>query len=552
LRRLISAALLLLLLFGASPLILGTHAQSQPQAFVRSQYTLDRYGFATANETVQFQNNGTSTQAPGLTFGFGNLSSMIVAYNFTGAGFSLSASGPDGPFTVTGTVQPGNASSYVLSVLLNGVVTTASNGSLRVLTLTSPSLSPGVSKLLEVVQMPTSTTFVSSPPGLKASPIGTNDNYTATLTNTGPVSAQTSVEFVKASPAEDFNPLLVYSATRTISVSTSGVPLVTDTLDFENLGTVALTSLHVNPLTTPSASITILFQSQPPLLHPFSVPLSSDAIPISAVTVGYPSGGIPPGVNYSISYQYTLAQSYYSVSGSQVAMNIPGKGPLPAFVGSYSIAMDVPPGAGVVQGAPQPLTGVSPWHRGEVKLSYALTAGWGVDVGVPTASVIFVVLLFGLFVSRSTATLEEETDEESSTETASAMIKAFDEKTHLINGLWTEVAGMDPNELDKAYFDELRGRLDTFRSKALQRLNEVRQKSTTQRFSDLLNQIQATEREADRAAKDKLNLYEQFYMRRMRKEVFDRLLPQYTKRLEKALNELSDELHVVQRESKLL
>ena len=38
----------------------------------------------------------------------------------------------------------------------------------------------------------------------------------------------------------------------------------------------------------------------------------------------------------------------------------------------------------------------------------------------------------------------------------------------------------------------------------------------------------------------------------MRKEVYDRLLPQYTKRLERALNQLSDELHTVQRESKLL
>jgi hypothetical protein len=552
LRRLISATLLLLLVLAVSPSMLGAHAQSQPQAFVTSQYTLDRYGFATVNETVQFQNNGTSTQAPGLTFGFGNLSSMIVAYNFTGPGFSLSASAPTGPFAVTGTVQPGNASSYVLSVLLNGVVTTADNGSIRVLALTSPSLSSGVSRLLEVIKMPTSTTFVSAPAGLKASPIGTNNNYTATLTNAGPVSAQSSVEFIKSSPAEDFNPLRVFSATRAISVGTSGQPIVTDTLDFENLGTIALTSLHVNPLTSANSPITILFQSQPPLLHPFSVPLSSDTIPISSITVGYPSGGIPAGVNYSISYQYPLAQSYYSVSGSQVTINIPGSAPLPAFVDSYSVVMSVPPGAGVVQGAPQPLAGVSPWHSGEMKLSYALTVGWGVDVGVPAASVIFVLLLLGLFVSRSTLTTEEETEEESSTETASAMIKAFDEKTHLINGLWAEIVGMDPNELDRAYFDELRGRLDAFRSRALQRLNEVRQKSTTQRFSDLINQIQATEREADRAAKDKLNLYEQFYLRRMRKEVFDRLLPQYTKRLEKALNELSDELHVVQRESKLL
>ena len=132
------------------------------------------------------------------------------------------------------------------------------------------------------------------------------------------------------------------------------------------------------------------------------------------------------------------------------------------------------------------------------------------------------------------------------------MIKAFDEKTTLINGLWPEIEGKDPNEVGKAYFDELRGRLDSFRSRALQRLNEVKQKSSSQRFSEVVNQIQTTEREVDRAAKDKLNLYQQYYLRQMRKEVYERLLPQYTKRLERALNQLSDELHTVQREAKLL
>jgi len=68
----------------------------------------------------------------------------------------------------------------------------------------------------------------------------------------------------------------------------------------------------------------------------------------------------------------------------------------------------------------------------------------------------------------------------------------------------------------------------------------------------VVNQIQTTEREVDRAAKDKLNLYQQYHLKQMRKEVFDRLLPQYTRRLERALNQLTDELHTVQREAKLL
>ncbi|HYC26831.1 MAG TPA: hypothetical protein VEB67_02270, partial [Nitrososphaerales archaeon] len=190
--------------------------------------------------------------------------------------------------------------------------------------------------------------------------------------------------------------------------------------------------------------------------------------------------------------------------------------------------------------------------QGKTTFSYSVTPGWGLMAAVPGASVVFVILLLGLYVSRVQLSEEEETEEESSSELASGMINAFEEKTNLINGLWSEITSKDPNEITKAYFDELRGRLDAFRSRAVQRLNELRQRSTSQRFSDLLNQIQTTEREVDRAAKDKLNLYDQYYMNRMRKEVYERLLPQYSKRLEKALNQLSDELHLVQREAKVL
>jgi len=49
-----------------------------------------------------------------------------------------------------------------------------------------------------------------------------------------------------------------------------------------------------------------------------------------------------------------------------------------------------------------------------------------------------------------------------------------------------------------------------------------------------------------------LNLYEQYYTRRMRQETFEKLLPSYRKRLESALNQLSDQLNLTQREAKML
>jgi len=560
LRRLVSTTLLLLLLLALLPTLLPTqlpaHAQTSPRIDVRSQYTIDRYGFATINETVKFTNNGTSAvQVPSLTFGVGNMSSKVAAYNLTGKAFSLGTPpSPGGPFVVSGgSLQAGNSTSFVLSLLVNGVVSTAKNGSLQVLTLSSPTISNRVDTLFEVVKMPASTAFRSAPLGLKANLGGTNNTYSASLSNVAAQSAQTSLRAIARSTNQDFHPLRVYSASRVISASPNGSPLLTDTIKFGNQGTTALTGLYLDALAASNARVTILASADPRLISPYTIPLTNGGIDLSLVAVGYPTSGVPAGANYTIAYQYALGSSYFSVAGGQVKISMPERPPIKAFADLYTISLSLPQGASVVQGAPGHLTSVTPWQTGKAQVAYALTVGWAIDSAVPAASILFVLLLLGLFVARTT-TAEEEVaeEEESSGELASTMIKAFDEKTNLINGLWPEIEAKDPNELDKEYFDELRGRLDSFRSRALQRLNEVRQKSASQRFSEVVNQIQATEREVERAAKDKLNLYQQYYLRQMRKEVFDRLLPQYTKRLERALNQLSDELHTVQREAKLL
>ena len=555
-KRLVTTALLLLLLLAALPLSLSAAAQSSPRIAVTSQFIINRYGYATVNETVRFTNNGTSpVQIPSITFGLGNLSSNVVMSNLTGSGFSLASASTGGPFTVTSslTLQANSNATFVLSSLLNGVVSTAKNGSLRLLVLTSPSITPKVDSLHNVIQMPPQTAFRSVPPGMKANLAGSNNTYSSTATETSPSTATTAIRVLAQSSFQDFNPLKVYFASRTITAGPSGSPLVTDKVKFQNMGNNTMSLLYVNLLALPGVRVTILTPTEPRLINPVTIPLTSSAINIALFAAGYPNNGVAAGTNFTVTYQYPLGSSYYSVSGGKVSLNIPDTPPVKAFIDEFVVSLSLPQGATASQSAPTTLTNVSPWQQGTTSFAYGLSIGWTVDAGVPGASIVFVLLLVGLFAARTTTAEEAaEEEEESSSELASDMINAFDEKTTLINGLWSEISAKDPNEVDKEYFDELRGRLDSFRSRALQRLNEVKQKSASQKFSDVVNQIQATEREVDRAAKDKLNLYQQYYMRQMRKEVYDRLLPQYTKRLEKALNQLSDELHTVQREAKLL
>jgi len=547
--------LLFILVLAVVPALGTASAEGSVQVRLSSHYYVNRYGYGVANETVTFANNGSGTvQIPDVQIGLGDLMPLVASYSTSNSLFSVSRT--DQTFTVSGggqSIAVGNKSGFTLSAVLNGVVTDAINGSVLILVLESPSFSMKADTYVFSIGMPAGTPLATPPSGFITASVGTNTTYTRSGSNILLPSATTETRQLSAvavtSTASDFHPLQVYSATRSISMNPNGNPVVTDSFYFRNMGTTRLSTLVVSPLAASSARVTIQPSVEPRLLSPFSVALSGYSIDLTNSRVGFP---VEAGAGYSIAYHYPLAVTYYSTSGGVVTLNLPNTPPIGAFVDTYSIATALPAGVKLIQGPSAPVTDAGPKQSGMTTISYALTAGWAIDDGIPAASLIFVLLLLGLFLSRTTLTEEEETEEESSTERASDMIKAFEEKTSLINGLWPEIRSADPNEMDKAYFDEVRGRLDSFRSRALQRLNEVKQKSTSQKFFDLLSQIHATGREVDRAVKDTLNLYEQFYTRRMRKEVFDRLVPQYTKRLEKALNQLSDELHVVQREAKLL
>ena len=554
-KRVASAVVLIMLVMVVFPSLGAAQAQGGLEVRLVSHFYLDRYGYAIVNETVTFKGNSTgSVLVPDVQLSLGSMTSLVASYIVYGSGYSATQSGPT--FTVSGggqSVSAGGKSSFTLSAILNGVVSTAANRSLQVLLLENPSLSIPTDSFVLIMALPSGTIIAHPPRGFVETGFGTNSTYSRSGAKSTFDSPSTAVRVILADSAtsmvSDLHPLQVYSASRTVSIGPDGNPLVTDQLSFKNLGRTQIASLTIAPLTASGGRVTIKPSTEPRLLSPTSVALSGFSIDLTNSRVGFPAEA---GANYNMAYQYPLGVRYYSVSGGVIKVNMPNTPPISAFVDSYSISSALPAGVKLLQGQTQTIAGANPRQTGETTVSYTLTPGWAVDDGIPAASLIFVLMLAGLFLSRTTLTEEEETEEESSTERASAMIQAFEEKTILINGLWAEIRSADPNDLGKEYFDETRGRLDAFRSRALQRLNEVKQKSTTQKFFDLLNQIHATEREVERAAKDTLNLYEQFYTRRMRKEVFDRLSPQYTKRLEKALNQLSDELHVVQREAKLL
>jgi hypothetical protein len=555
LKRVVSLAVVLLLVALLLP-ALPLHADSTPVVNLNSQYVLNRYGYAIINETVSLSNNGSSAlQVPDIQFGFGNLTTSIASYNVTGTGYSVTTSetSQGQVYVVSGgalSLPAGGNSTFSFKAVTYNLASKTKNGTLALNLLTSPYVSLTAHSAKLVIKMPASTQFKSSPAGYTQSYAGTNVTYYRTIADLAPQPALTRESLIAQYTGQDFHPLIVYSAERLLTVSADGTPTVEDSITLGNEGTTPLNTLYVSPLASPDAQVTILPSASPPLLNPTSIHMSKDGMDLTGSTV---SLAVDAGANLSITYQYPLDHGYYNASGGTVTLSIPLSPPIRTYVDSYSIRMSAPTGVRLVSGAQQNLANVGPYNRGETAFSYDLSPAWALSDGVPVASFVFVVALIGLFgASVAGLGVEEEEAEETATDLASDMVKAFEEKTSLINGFFEEIPHADPNQLNKAYFDELRSRLDAFRGRALQRLNELKQKSVSTKFFDLLAQIHETEREVDRAAKDMINLYEQFYTRRMRKEVYDRLLPNYKKRLEKTLNQLSDELNVAQREAKLL
>lgn len=380
-KRLVSAALFVLLIVLIVPVQPLAHAQASAQSQVTSQYILNRYGYAIVNETVRFTNNGTTAIiVPNVSVGLGNLSSEVVSDNLTGSGFKLGfgiAAG--GPYAILGgqSLAAGANTSFSLKVLIDDVVSTAANGSLEVQVLIRPSVNLTVSSLSEVVKMPASTQFVTSPTGLTSGVTGTVTTYSVTLGSVTTKAAVTQLKAIKQASGQDFHPLVVYQAKRTISVDSSMNPVVTDQISFENLGTTTLTTLYISPLTSASGKVTVLPPAVPHLLNPASVTLSDYGINLASTAIG---SGVNPSTNYTLVYQYPLPQKYYSTSGGQITLHLPTTSPIAAFVNSYVVEFSLPTGVRVVQGPPSAFSNVTP-APGDGELRDDLRPVGGLGVG---------------------------------------------------------------------------------------------------------------------------------------------------------------------------
>jgi hypothetical protein len=293
---------------------------------------------------------------------------------------------------------------------------------------------------------------------------------------------------------------------------------------------------------------TVIASSSPPLVNPIEVSVDQGVVDFTAAP--FP-GGIAPGDNYSFTLVYNLPPGSVKVLGGAVTVAIPHSPPVNGVVGTFVIQSSLPPGMISTNSSIIQLSDATPIDSGTTTYRYSLSLAWGAGQAVPIASVIFAVAFIGLLAYRQTPKEpeKEEEEQESGAERLLDATKAFEDKLALVTQSLDQLASKQPGTMGKTDFDKMKAELDGLKSRALQRLNEVKQAAGPGRYFDLLAQIQDAAREEDRAAKDLINLYEQYQTRRMREDTFQKLLPSYRRRLNGAINRLSDLLNAAQKEA---
>ncbi len=518
-------------------------------------YIITSYGFGVLNDSFTFKNNGTSAvQIPTLQVGLPGIAASrtfgVVLSPSDQFSVSQAPSNGDTILTITPnqpTLSPGATSTVALKAVLNNILN-YSNGvytnAAHVLVVVQPSLNVNVTQLKSTLIIPVGGALSPVPTGYVASASNaTAPSYTLTQAAVRPVGSALYLNFTDTNQSA-FTPLTVVNLVRTIVPSANAYPMVLDEFTIHNLAAYNIAQIHMYPLATSLRSVTLVPNTEPPLLNPQNVPLGSGGIlAFASTSLAAP---VLPNSSISLTVSYPLPASMMKISGNTVQLTIPYSPLIAAPVNNYTIRLAAV--KGVVPSGPTAVNKtVTPFTPGNVVFSYSVSLGWVADQAVPAAALIFVIA-FAMFAIQKPATKEEEG--EKVVRKLSDVLKAFDEKTGLETQYMAELASATKGSISKTEFDRMRNEVSELRTRAVQRLNEMKQDLGSGRQFDLLTRVAEAEKEEDRSFRDLLNLYLQYHGNRMNEETFKRLQPNYRKRVESAVNHLSDLLHQTQTEEK--
>ncbi len=528
---------------------------TSPSVSLSHSYTLTAYGFGVVNDSLTFKNNGTSAeQIPTVQLGvpsqIASRSSGFVVDPSDQYSLSQAQSGNLTILTITPsqpTLEAGASSTVAIKMVVGNVLDNPAGGfktGAPVLVMLSPSLSMNATQVKSSVVLPAGGKFSQTPSGFTAPATNaTKPTYTMTQSNIRPQASAEYLNFTDSTQTA-FTPILVNSLVRTIVPAANGIPQVRDEFTIENLAGYNIAQVHLSLLSTSATGYTVVPNTVPPLLNPTPISIGSGYLTFASTPIASP---LLAQSNISLTISYALPASMMTVYGNSVEIVIPNSPLIAAPVANYTMVLASAPGVSPVGPTMIRNMSASPLTSGSSTFHYSVNLGWAADQAVPAAALVFAVA-FGLFAIQKPAAVEEEIERKE--RSISEVLEAFEDKTGLESQYMEEFASKPKGSVGKAAFERMKNEVNELRSRALQRLAEMKRDLGSGRQFDSLTRVAEAEKEEDRAFRDLLNLYSQYHGSRMNEETFKKLLPSYRKRVDSAINKLSDLLHETQTEEK--
>ena len=558
LRGLVAVVLVAALALGSVP----AYAQSSGSSGVATVsvshfYIITSYGYGVLNDSFTFHNNGTSSvQIPVIQVGLpGNVASRTVGVVVSPSDqFSVAVSKGNSSTTLTitpsqPTLGAGANSIVSLKAVLNNIMNFtngAYTSAAKMLVLVSPSLNINVTSMKSTLILPTGGLFQQAPTGF-ASPStnATAPAYTLTQTAIQPQASARYLNFTDNNQSA-FTPLIVNSLVRTIVPSANGSPLVQDTFSIYNEASYNIAQVRLYLLYPGLSVVTLLPNTVPPLVDPQLIHLGSGELAFASTSIASP---LLPNSIISMTISYPLPSTMMKLSGNNVQITVPLSPLIAAPVTNDSIILA--PVKGITPSGTTSVLdkAVTPFTPGNIVFTYSVSVGWAADQAIPAGALIFAVV-FAMFAIQRPSVKEKRKEEEEETLETGDVLKAFEDKTGLETQYMEELSSATKGSIGKADFDRMRNDVADMRGRAIQRLTELKTVLGSGKQFDLLTRVGEAEKEEDRAFRDLLNLFLQYHGSRMNDETFRRLQPTYKKRVESAVNRLSDLLHEVQTEEK--
>ncbi len=549
------AIILLIALLLVSPLVIHQTKQAKAQVILdkislfNHQMFVNDYGFILVNETIYINNDhGSSVTLPSINITYpSELYDKIIPQVISPIDFSFSISSTENHTRLTihspqgYEIQPNG--SVTISVKFYFVKMFSSAGDLDYIASIPlvPALSLPIEQVDSSLSIPPLLIFVSQHINFTSSVIADRWTLKGAFLN---VAQDFSItENVKINTLEEiyFALLEFTEAERELIFSPLGDIMVKDTITMISYDDRNISRLKPSLLTDDFKSVVII----PPLINPFPNPLEEASL--QKLTEVPLATNLKKGGKYSVIFEYPIKSSdFVKAEYGLFEFSLPLKSPIDGVVYDYTMEIILPEGFFAFSETKKSIANASPLG-GEQMLEIRLGLAWASKEIMPIASLFFIATLMAFIIVKRPFFKEELREIVIRT---GEYVESFEEKITANKELIDLYGKRQSDQISKIEFKATQQLLEERRNKATFKINELRPKLTSIQPSlqKPLLEISDLHRDYDRVFRELINLHDQVFTKKVKIEVFGKLLPVQKRRVDEAREKLVNSVDMLRRE----